>query len=141
MKKDQVPQDDCHLEGHQKAVYAIDEAGRYGVVAYRGWAAEELATSIAHEAQDRVLLAAWEQARAGTRSPLAYYMTLRQLTAGVLAQYVGIASWRVRWHLRRWGFRHMSIEMALRYCKVLDIPIERLLAVPPEPALAGGSSA
>jgi hypothetical protein len=133
MKKDQVPQDDSFLEGYEKAAYAVDEQGKYSIVPSRGWEPERIATSMALEAVDRALHEAWERAKARTASPLAYHMTHRQLNAGMLAEHLGISSWRVRWHLRPFGFRMMSLGMALKYCAGLDVPIERFITIPSEP--------
>jgi hypothetical protein len=133
MKKEQVPQDESFLEGHQKAAYALDEHGKYAVVPSRGWEPERIATSVALEAQDRTLRTAWEDVGARRRSPLAYHMTRRQLTPGLLASNVGVSSWRVRWHLRPAGFRMMSLGMALKYAAYLEVPIERFVTVPPQP--------
>ena len=135
MRKDEVPQDDSFLDGHQKAAYAVDEHGNYAVVPTRGWEPERIATSVALEAQDREVRSVWERVKSHQRSPLAYHMTSRQLTPALLAEYAGISSWRVRWHLRPTGFRRMSLRMALKYCTCLDIPIERLLTVPPAPEM------
>ncbi len=133
MKKDEVPQDESFLEGHQKAAYAVDEHGKYTVVPSRGYEPERVATSLALEAQDRDLRAAWERVKARRASPLAYHMTQRQLTPGMLAEYVGVSSLRVRWHLRPLGYRMMSIGMAMKYCSCLDIPIERFVTIPAAP--------
>jgi hypothetical protein len=133
MKKSQVPQDDSFLEGHQKAAYAVDEYGRYAIVPSRGWEPERVATSVALEAQDRALRQVWEQVASRRRSPLAYYMTLRQLTPALLGQYAGVSRWRVWWHLRPGGFRGMPPELKRRYSACLDVPFDRMSTLPEQP--------
>ena len=139
MKKQQVPQDDSFLEGHQKAAYAVDDQGKYTIVPSRGWEPERVATSMALEAQDRELRLAWEMVKARRASPLAYHMTRCQLTPGTLAEHMGMSSLRVRWHLRPFGSGMMSLRTALRYCACLDIPIDRFLDVPSAPEATGES--
>ena len=133
MKKTEVPQDDSFLDGHRKAAYAVDEQGKYSVVPSRGYEPERVATSLALEAQDEALRHAWEQVNRKERSPLAYYMTLRQLNPSLLANHVGIATWRVRRHLSPSGFTGMSLRLALKYCETLAINIDKFLTVPDKP--------
>jgi hypothetical protein len=139
LKKEDVSQDDSFLEGHQKAAYALDEHGKYVVVPSRGYADEVVATTFALVAQDRLIQTAWERARAGVQSPLAYHLAVKQLTLGLAAAQVGI--WRVRvwWHLRPAGFRRLSPSLRQRYCKELDITEAQLLAVPATPELTMGA--
>ena len=108
LKKEDVSQDDSFLEGHQKAAYAIDEHGKYVVVPSRGYADEVVATTVALQAQDRLIQIAWENARRGAQSPLAYHLAVKQLTLGLAAAQMGIWRARVWWHLKPAGFRRLS---------------------------------
>ncbi len=140
MKKEDVSQDDSFLEGHQKAAYALDENGRYVVVASRGYAAEVVATTVALLAQDRLIQAAWEKARRAEVSPLAYHLAVKQWTLGLAAAQVGIWRLRVWWHLRPSGFRGLSASLRTRYCQELDLTAEQLGVVPAAPELTMGGA-
>lgn len=133
MRKDEVSQDDSFLEGHQKAAYALDENGRYVVVPSRGYADEVVATTVALEAQDRLVQAAWERARRGEQSPLAYHLAVKQWTLGLAAAQLGISRVRVWWHLKPAGFRGLSPKLRQRYCEELDLTAAQLATVPEAP--------
>jgi len=133
MKKDEVPQDQGYLDGLQRANYALGEDGKYVVVASPGWEAERAATEMALLELDRFLRSAWEDVRAGRRSPLAYHMARKQLTVGLVAQGVGLLRLRVLWHLRPRGFSWMSPAVAQRYATFLQLSLEELSRVPDEP--------
>lgn len=133
MKKEEVSQDDSFLEGHQKAAYAIDENGRYVVVPSRGNADEVVATSVALEAQDRLVQAAWDRARRGEQSPLAYHLAVKQWSLGLAAAQLGISRLRVWWHLKPAGFRRLSDPLRQRYCEELDLGADELASLPDAP--------
>ncbi len=135
MRKDQVPQDDSFLEGHRKATYAVGEGGRYEVVPSRGYEPERIATAVALEERDRQVRLAWEAAASGRRSPLAYHLAARQLTARRFARQAGVLSLAVLWHLRPAGFRRMRPATALRYSASLGLSPDELARLPPRPEL------
>ena len=135
MKKEEVSQDDSFLEGHQKAAYALDENGRYVIVPSRGYADEVVATTVALLAQDRLIQAAWDKARAGELSPLAYHLAVKQWPLGLAAAHLGIMRWRIWWHLRPAAFAAMSPQLRQRYCAALDLTQAQLTSVPADPEL------
>jgi hypothetical protein len=140
VKKADVSQDDSFLEGHQKVAYALDEQGKYVGVPSRGYADEVVATTVALLAQDRLIQLAWDRARAGEQSPLAYHLSVKHLTLGLAAAQMGIWRWRVWWHLKPAGFRRLSASLRQRYCKELDIDEAKLLSLPDAPELTMGGS-
>ncbi len=140
MKKEEVSQDDSFLEGHQKAAYALDEDGKYVVVPSRGYADEVVATTVALQAQDRLIQAAWERAHRGDASPLAYHLAVKQWTLGLAAAQLGL--WRVRvwWHLKPKGFVRLSPALRRRYCQELDLTEAQLSTLPAVPELTMGGA-
>jgi hypothetical protein len=138
VKKEEVSQDDSFLEGHQKAAYAVDEHGNYVVVPSRGYADEVVATTVALLTQDRLIQTAWERARNGELSPLAYHLAVKHWTLGLAAAQMGIGRWRVWWHLRPAGFRRLSAALKSRYSEQLDVPLQELSVVPEAPELTMG---
>jgi hypothetical protein len=68
---------------------------------------------------------------AGQKSPLAYYMELRQMTPEILGKTAGIATFRVKRHLRPEIFAKLKPHVLDSYAKALDITREELKTVPP----------
>jgi hypothetical protein len=138
VKSKDVTQDDSFLEGHQKAAYAVDENGQYVVVPSRGYADEVVATSFALVQQDKRIQAAWERAKKGEVSPLAYHLAVKQWTLPLAAAQMGL--WRifVWWHCQPRGFAGMSESLRQKYSAELDVPLEQLARVPEKPELTLG---
>jgi len=63
---------------------------------------------------------------AGTASPLAWFMTMRQMDARLLAQNLGISTLRVWLHLRPGVFARLSQTWLSRYADCLDISVASL---------------
>ena len=138
MKQEDVPQDRSFLEGLKKATYAVDAQGRYVVVPISGYDPETDATSVALAAQDRIIQDAWERARRGEVSPLAYHFAVRHWTLALAAAETGLWRPRVWWHLRPAGFRRLSPALRARYARALGLDEAALGGVPDAPALALG---
>jgi hypothetical protein len=127
VKVKEVPQDqDPTLEGIRKLCYAVNEQGKFEAVQTSGWRPEEIVKSIAWDNIERDLEDTRIKIRAGLKSPLAYHMKVRQMDAKLLAQNMGICSWRVRWHLTPKGFSRLSPELLSRYAQCLDLSVEAL---------------
>ncbi|HET9122767.1 MAG TPA: hypothetical protein VFN52_04600 [Acidiferrobacteraceae bacterium] len=132
MKARDVPQDESVLAGLRRACYAEDEQGHYVVVPSRGWEVERMVNEHAHEALRQQLREILQAARTGLASPLAYYMTWRQMDINLLAANAGIARWRVRWHLRPRVFRKLPHRLLQRYASALDVDPLTLTRLPEE---------
>lgn len=131
MKKDEVPQDQAPaFEGQKKAIYALDDDGRYTITGSSGWEAEQtvLDQAIAHF--DGLTRTALERARNGTGSPLEYHMYCHRMDATLLAQSTGLFRWRVRRHLRPATFARLPERILTRYATALGITVAQLRAVP-----------
>ena len=133
MKAHEVPADKGFLEEFQRGTYAVDEQGQYRIVASSGWSAETTATAAALEEQDRAIQAAFAEVKSGRKSPLAYHVAKKMLTAALLASYAGVWSLRTRWHLTPFGFRHMPLWLAQRYADCLQTPLAELVKLPEKP--------
>lgn len=118
------------LEGERKAVYVRDEDGRYRQQASEGWKVEEIVTSAAVEEFCRLAEAAKADCRAGRASPLAWHMYRCRLDPGSLAQAAGIATWRVRRHLRPRPFARLSPRLLKLYAEILDMKPDDLRQEP-----------
>ena len=134
MKVKEVPQDDVpdFTEGWlKKGNYALDDKGKYVMVPSKGWVVDDMVNKMAYdEYQDKV-----EETRkavlAGQKSPLAYYMELRQMIPKFLGKTAGIATFRVKRHLRPEIFAKLKESVLESYAKALEIPREELKTVPP----------
>ncbi len=130
MRKDEVPQDDSFYRQHKRACYAVDESGRYVQAESRGWEVEHLATSQALLHQEEEVEAERQAVVAGKRSPLAYHLATHQLTPRIFAAQVGLATWRVKRHLKPAIFARLSSELLARYAGALAVDPAELATVP-----------
>lgn len=116
-------------DGLRKGYYKLDDQGKYvldtnptlGEAVVNGLMLTELRTN-AEEARKAV--------QAGMKSPLYYYMELRQFDLPMLAKSTGIASFRVKRHLRPEIFAKLKPSIIERYAKVLIVTPEELKTVP-----------
>ncbi len=127
MKKNDVPQDqDPAFEGGKKICYAVGDDGRFEAAQSSGWqveaAVKEVAWKVIHADLERTRSAV----ASGLASPLEYFMKLRQMDPGLLAQNMGVMQWRVRRHLRPRVFRGLNARWVARYAECLDIEPARL---------------
>jgi hypothetical protein len=74
--------------------------GAYVTVRSSGWEPEAIATQSALDEIERQKMDAWHRARAGTTSPLEYYMYCRRMDLALLAQTTGFSRWRIRRHFK-----------------------------------------
>ena len=130
MKAKDVPQEDSILEGHKRACYALDEDGRYRVVASRGWEVEKIVNQLAVGDLRQALEATRRRVVAGEASALEYHMQERQMTAAMLAANTGLWRWRVKHHLRANVFPRLSDELLQRYADALRLSVDELRRVP-----------
>ena len=128
-----VPQEgNSTLEGHRKAVYARDAAGKIVAVGSAGWEVEEIVTLQAVEVLRDQAIAARARAEAGQSSPLEYWMYARRMDLPLLSQSTGVWQWRVRRHFRPEIFARLDDAFLSRYAEALGIKVEQLKALPSE---------
>ncbi len=131
MREHEVPQDQARaFEGQGKALYALDEEGRYVLVRSSGWEAEEIVLDQALDEYQRCAQEALERARAGLVSPLEVHMYLRRMDVTLLAQSTGFFRWQVRRHLGPERFARLSSEKLARYADALGLSVEELVRLP-----------
>lgn len=131
MREHEVPQDQARaFEGQGKALYALDERGRYVIVRSSGWEAEEIVLDQALDEYQRCAKEALERARAGLASPLEAHMFLRRMDVTLLAQSTGFFRWQVRRHLAPGPFVRLSHAKLARYADALGLSLEDLVRLP-----------
>jgi hypothetical protein len=128
MKIKEVPQDDIRtFKGFgTKAIYAVDENGRYTKTPTSGWEAEEVVlrdvvddfAKLAQEARARVF--------SGETSPIEYYMNKYYMDLPALARGMGLARWRVKRHFNPEVFKKLNRKMLQRYADFFNMDIDTL---------------
>ena len=133
MRKDEVPQYRAKaFLGRKKAVYAVDEHGRYQIVPTAGWEAEEIVLDQALEQYELDEKHALARARRGETSPLEFHMYRRRMDVLLLAQSTGYFRWQVKRHLKPAVFAALSEKKLQRYADALGLTPEELASLPPE---------
>jgi hypothetical protein len=132
LKKDQVPQDNTGaLQGQRKALYAVDDRGRYGVTASSGWEAEALVLDQAIEQYGQLCAAARRRVEQGLSSALEYHMYRQRMDVTILAQSTGFFKWQIRRHFKPGIFSRLTPAQLARYVDALGIAAEDLPHLPP----------
>ena len=138
MRKTDVPQDrNPALAGARKAVYALDERGRYTTAPSTGWIVESVVTGQAVAEYQRLAANALHRGRAGLASPLEFHMYDRRLELPALAAAMGLWRWQVRRHLEPRGFGALSPALLSRYATALGLTVETLRRWPEDPLRQG----
>jgi hypothetical protein len=135
MKVNDVPQDDVfdYSAGIKKGNYALDDNGKYVMVPSKGWVVDEMINKMAYDEYKVKEEETRQAVLADRKSPLAYYMELRQMTPDILGKTAGIAAFRVKRHLRPEIFAKLKPDVLDSYAKALDITMEELKTVPKNP--------
>lgn len=135
MKVNEVPQDDVpdYSEGIKKGNYALDDNGKYVMVPSKGWVVDEMINRMAYDEYKAKEEETRKAVLAGQKSPLAYYMELRQMTPEILGKTASIAAFRVKRHLRPEIFARLKSSVLEAYAKALAITTEDLITVPKNP--------
>lgn len=129
MKVNEVPQDPKDFKGAddaRKLVYAVDKDGKYTGVNSAGWDAENTATRQVWDDVDEALAETLVQVKAGTISPIAYFMQKSLMDVGLLAKYMGKWKWTIKRHMKPEVFRKLSPDTLSKYASVFNITVNEL---------------
>jgi hypothetical protein len=128
MKIKEIPQDSIKtLGGEKKALYALDENGRYTTATTTGWEVEEIVLLDALADYDRKAEEARQRVLKNRTSPIEYFMYIRRMDLTTLAQAMGLFKWQVKRHLKPEIFRKLHEPVLRQYADLLRIPIRALL--------------
>jgi hypothetical protein len=122
-------EDEIFDDGLPKAYYKHDDKGRYVLETDAPWA-EKVSLALIVSSRRAELEEIRKAVLAGLKSPLCYYMEVRQLDPGMLAGAAGIATFRVKRHLRPEIFAKLKPSVLNRYTKALRVTLEELKTVP-----------
>jgi hypothetical protein len=127
MKKENVPQDMGSLGKITKEVcYATDSSGKYVKELSTGWDVKTKALDVAWDDIDKRIAAAKEQVLNNTASPLLFFMELRLMDMGILADYTGFWKWQIKRHLRPEVFNKLSSKKLQKYAEAFNVKVEEL---------------
>ena len=121
MKLSEVPQDDVRtLQGERKALFAVDDQGRYTQTTTKGWEAEEIVLQeVISDFEEKAGQAAL-RVRQQETSPIEYFMLKRWMDPLTLAQAMGLYRWQVKRHFRPAVFKKLKDADASGVCP--DLP-------------------
>jgi len=130
MKVKDVPQDIPYSESVKRACYAINDKGKYVIVASAGWSTEDVVNGLAVAELAAQLEETRKAVLAGLKSPLCYHMERRQMNPKILASTAGIATFRTKRHFHPEIFSKLKPSILERYAKALAVTPEELKTVP-----------
>lgn len=129
MDINEVPQDSLNYKDRdklKKLVYAVGKDGKYTGVGSSGWDPENVATRQAWDAIEDELAETEKEVKAGTKSPIAWYMQKKLMDLPLLAQYVGKWQWQVKRHMKPAVFEKLDGGMLQKYAEVFEITVDEL---------------
>lgn len=127
MKKEDLPQDKSSLENVTREVcYVKNEDGKYEKALSSGWEVKSDALDGAWDEVRRRTEEACEAIKAGTKSPILYFMELNLMDMPTLAGYTGFWSFSIKRHLKPAIFKKLSDKKLGIYAKAFRITIEEL---------------
>ena len=122
-------EDELFNDGLPKAYYKHNDNGQYVLETNAPWA-EKVSCSLIISGNRANLEEIRKAVIAGQKSPLCYYMEMRQLEPGMLAKAAGITVFRVKRHFRPEIFAKLKQSVLNRYTKALRVTLEELKTVP-----------
>jgi hypothetical protein len=125
MKISEVPQDDVKaLQGKRKALYAVDEHGRYAQTTTKGWEAEEIVLRrVIDDFEEQAGKAAVRVKRRET-SPIEYFMNKNWMDPLTLARAMGLYRWQVRRHFRPGVFEKLKDKTLMEYARIFRVSVD-----------------
>jgi hypothetical protein len=131
MKVKEIPQDNIKtFKGFgTKAMYAVDENGRYARMPTSGWEAEEVV--LRDVIDDFAKLAEQTKIRVfkGETSPIEYYMNKNYMDPPALARGMGLAKWRVKRHFNPNVFSRLNQKTLQSYADFFNIDVHTLKCI------------
>jgi hypothetical protein len=113
--------------------YALDANQHYVAAESAGWEVERVATEQALLALEAEVEAVRQKVVRGELAPLAYHLAARQMTPKLCAQHLGLATWRVKRHLKPAVFARLAPKLLARYADCLARRPDELSSVPAQP--------
>jgi hypothetical protein len=133
MKKNEVPQHEGNLlNGIKEIQYAIDEDGIYTQVKSTGWEPKNEALKQALDLLDAQIEEARQDVLTGEKSPIWFYMHLKQMDFTILKQTTGFRKFKIKKHCNASQFKKLKEPVLQKYADAFNIDIQQLSKVPEE---------
>ena len=127
MKKEEIPQDKSTLENITKEMYYVKgDDGKYDTGLSKGWSVKAEALESAWDDIDNEVEEARTAVQNGKKSPVYFFMKKELMDDSILASYVGMMKFRVKWHFKPGVFKRLKHATLLKYAKVFNISVEEL---------------
>lgn len=131
MKVEEVPQDNGMIGDYGREVcYAVGADGKYILAPSLGWEAKNIVNDQAWAMIAEEAARVHRLVRQGELSPIAFYQARHQMDLGLLADYMGMARWRVKRHRRPKIFARLPERILRRYAEIFGITLDELKTVP-----------
>jgi hypothetical protein len=125
---------DAHVdfEDHQVTLFVEKEDGSYGSVQTGSYLAKNY-MNFFWENMNHFQKTALVQLLNNKTSPIAYYMTLKDMAPADVAVRVGISTSQVKKHMTPWNFKNMKLALAKKYAEIFGIPLANLFQIFSQP--------
>jgi hypothetical protein len=134
MKKEEVPQNNENLlNGIREIQYAVDENGNYTRVLSYGWEPKNNALKMAVNLVDELIEDARQDVLNGDKSPIWFYMVLKQMDISILKQTTGFSKFKIKRHFNPANFSKLSTGVLEKYSAAFTVSMNDLINIPKEP--------
>jgi len=106
--------------------YKMDENGNYTHDLLANWGNKEIVNNSSWDIVKERIKDAKDKVLAGELSPIAYYMQKCLTDIKTLSQYVGIAKWRIKRHMKPATFNKLSEKVLQKYADFFAISVAEL---------------
>ena len=130
MKETEVPQEEGALRDLKELYYVTDEEGNYTTRLSSGWEVKNVALEASLGRLQEQIDEAKEDAIAGRKSPIVYYMLLNRMDWAVLADAMHCWQWVIKRHAKPSVFKKLSTKTLQKYAEVFGITVEELCEIP-----------
>jgi len=126
-----VPQDNSSTyANNKKAIYALGDDGKVGVVTSSGWEVEEAATKQALNDLEEHAREAYEIAKSGEKSALYFHMYDVRMDLQVLSESTGFFKWTIKRDFHPETFAKISEKRLNVYAEAMGKTSEELQVLP-----------
>ena len=115
-------------EPHQMVMFVEKDDGSYGTVRTGSFMAANYVDDF-WEKQKNLENMCFEKLTSGEFSPVAYYMTLKDMTPSDVAARIQVRAAAVRKHMNTRHFSTVSIDIARRYADVFGVALADLFQI------------
>lgn len=127
MKESELPQEKGALRDLTELCYVTDDEGNYTTRLSSGWEVKNVALEASLGRLQEQIDEAKEDAIAGRKSPIVYYMLLNRMDWAVLADAMHRWQWVIKRHAKPSVFKKLSPKMLQQYAEIFNISVEDLV--------------